>query len=187
MSLLRSSIVLALGCCINTATASETEDKTTTVFVEGEHSLLLAEAYRGRRRGECEGDPNTNNAWTLNLCELGPFCYDSPSQVSLWLPDNKRSGRTDRIKIRKNTEDDAVSVRWDAEGNTFSWSETGLSIESGMSYVIKVRKGRTDYFNGEFVLYRIPDNYRTDAQKANWMRDQGCTSQANILNPKQST
>jgi hypothetical protein len=187
MSLLRSSIVLALTLSLNSVTAEESIDNSPPVFSQGEPLLLLAEAYSGRRRGECEGHPNTNNAWTLNLCEYGPFCYESASQVNLWLPDNKRSGRTDRIEIRKNTEDEGGEERWDAGKTTFNWSDSGLSIESGMRYVIKVRKRNVDYFNGEIILYQVPSHYRTRTQKAQWMREVGCRSQANKLYPKHST
>ena len=181
MSMLRKSILLALGVGITTTTASaEPLDNMATVFSQGEQPLLVAEAFGSRRRGDCEGNPSGDDVWTLNLCEMGPFCYESADKVSLWVPKDKRSGRTDRLEITKMG-DEGIEERWDADEDTFTWPTDYLGIESGMSYVIKLSKGSRNYYAGEIVLHQIPAN-TTNAEKADWMEGKGCRSQASMLN-----
>ena len=182
MSLLHKSALLALSVGLTTTTvfAQPPSDQMAGVFSEGAQPLMVAEGFSSRRRSNCKGNPTGDDVWTLNLCEMGPFCYESADRVSLWVPKDKRSGRTDRLEIT-NQAYDGIEERWYADEDTFSWPTDDLAIESGMAYTIKVRKGRTDYYTGEIVLHQIPDNRKTNAQKAAWMKGKGCKSQAQML------
>ena len=176
MLLLRISLLAALGFGFNAATASDILETTSPAYSQGE-PLMVAGRTGSRRRGECGTLPD---AWAVNFCEEGSFCYVAGQPVNLWLPEEKRSGRsTDRVTIKNVYTNKSVSKAWKKTKATLLWPVGDMPIESGTTYEIKLKKGR-DYFSREITLYQIPANLSRDEQVSK-MRQKGCETQADTL------
>ncbi len=128
-----------------------------------------------RRRGECE--PVTKlDTWTFNVCEADIFCYATPEQIHLWLPKEKRSGRTDRLVITSTNLDKPLELSWRASHSTMAWPVKRVPIASGVGYLLELKKEQV-YFSKKIVLYQIPANLKTKSDQVDWMKQQGCSSQ----------
>ena len=174
MLLLRISLLAALGFGLNTATASDILETTSPAYFQGE-PLMVAGRAGSRRRGDCGTPPD---AWAIDFCENGSFCYVAGQPVKLWLPKEKRSGRsTDRVTIK--TSEKSVTRAWKKHQPTLLWPVSKLPIKSGTTYKIKLKKGR-NYFSRKITLHQIPANLSRDEQVSQ-MRQEGCNLQADML------
>ena len=180
---LRKSIILALGLSINTTMAQDSID-TSAVYTQGEQPLIVAKRRDSRQRGECGISPNP---WALNLCESNTFCYVAPEEVSLWLPESQRPTGTVQAVIENTLTGATKRVRWGASAPTLAWPVAKMPISDGAVFSIKLKKRRFTKFNKEIVLYKIPADRQTHADRADWMDQKGCTSQAEMLLEEQTT
>lgn len=174
MLLLRTSLLIAASLIINTTMASEMVESTVPSYSQEQQPLLLAEKFGNRRRGNCGISPDV---WALNICDTGPFCYTTAEKVSLWLPENNRSGRTDKLVIKNTVNQEQLELRWPASQATLAWPANQMPISSGTPYLIQVQ--RSNYYK-EITLYKIPENL-SETQRAEWMKRQGCLGQVETL------
>jgi hypothetical protein len=136
-------------------------------------TVLLAEKFSSRRRGECDVSPAL---WTINVCETTNFCYKNAEDVSIWLPQEYRSGRTtDRLVIK--TFQGEIELRWAASQESLPWPLKRMPINSGMPYLIGL-KDNSNY--SQVMFYQIPAQL-SDADEIEWMRQNGCSSQVQML------
>ncbi len=129
-----------------------------------------------RRREGCNDSPSI---WTVNLCQSNTFCYVT-EQIDLWLPENKRSGQmNDRVVIQNTASQLVVIEPWPASKDTLVWPLDKMPIQSGVTYLIGIKKG-LDYPRKEIVLHQIPADLSVEEQIVE-MRQKGCTQQAEQL------
>lgn len=175
MLLLRISLFAALGFGFNTATASDILETTGLAYYQG--TPPQAGKTGSRRRGDCGTPPD---AWAIDFCEKGSFCYVDGQPVKLWLPKEKRSGRsTDRVTIKNTDTKNKETVTWPREQPTLLWPVDDMPIQSGTTYKIKLKKGR-DYFSRKITLYKI-DKGLSRSEQVFEMRQTGCDIQADLL------
>jgi hypothetical protein len=83
MPLLRTSLLLALGLCLNTTMASESLENSTAIYSQGKQPLEAKKRdSRQRTKAECGISPNV---WALNICESNTFCYTAQEALFLCL------------------------------------------------------------------------------------------------------
>jgi len=166
-------LLLVLGLSINTSIASESLENLSPV---GSHEKSLIEKKKdSRQRGECGTPPNV---WTLNICQSNKFCYAAPDKVSLWL--EKRPKGTVRVLVNNLDTSDFIEFSWKTSDATLDWPEKLVPISSGATYNIEIWK-RKFRFEKEISLHQIPVELETITEKAEWMKKNGCKSQAEIL------
>lgn len=178
MLLLRASLIFALVLSVNTTMASESLENTLTLYYQGEQPLFIAKKKDSRQRGECGTSPNT---WALNLCESNTFCYLTEEEVSLWLPEAQRLNQRVRVEIKNMQNGAKTQLIWPALTPTLAWPIKKRSLSSGEAFSIELKKRRHSLFYKEIFLYPIPAYLQTNAQRAEWMRDNACTLQAERL------
>ena len=174
---LRIFLSLAFGLSINTSIASESIEGSSTVFLQDKQLIVIAGRPDERRRGCETGTPP--NVWALDICR-SRNCYAAADEVSLWF--EKRPHRTAKVLIENLDNSDSIKLSWKASDATLDWPEK-LPIKSGASYKIKIWN-RTFTFEEEISLYQIPSEHKTISAKAEWMRENGCKSQAKMLPTK---
>ncbi len=184
MLLLRTFLILALGLSVNTTMASDSLENTLTVYSQGEQPLLLAKRRDGRQRGECGRSPSL---WALNLCESNTFCYVTQEQVSLWLPKDERLNKSVRAVIENSQSGAKAQLTWKISAPTLAWPEKVPLSSEEVSFSIKLKKRGHSVFYKEIFLYQIPAYRQTNAERADWMTQMGCTSQAERLLEEQMT
>jgi len=124
-------------------------------------------------------DHDSPSIWTVNFYESNTFCYVT-EQIDLWLPEDKRSGQMNDRVVIKNTRSQSVVIKiWPASKETLVWPINKMPIESGVTYLIGIKKG-LDYPLNEIVLHQIPANLSVGEQIAE-MRQKGCSQQADKL------
>jgi hypothetical protein len=184
MFLLRIFGLLAL-CFSFTAIAFEGEDTTiNSKSLLGEPDKRIQERPTPRRRGvECKAP----NVWALNIsCENRSFCYAVPEDVSLWQPKNPL-GQSSWLVIKNMTTEQKVILRWQAGQASLDWPIDKMPIESDVEYSIKITpKGGHSSYHFK-MLHQIPADYKMPAEKAAWMKEKGCTVQAEMLEKEQKT
>lgn len=154
----------------------------------GEPDKRIQERPTGHRRGiECQAP----NVWTLNIScknqslENQSFCYAAPEDVSLWQP-KKPLGQSSWLVIKNMLTKQKVTLRWQAGQANLAWPIDKMPIESDVEYSIKIapKNGNPSYHFK--TLRQIPADNKTPAEKAKWMKEKGCTDQAEMLNPKKT-
>ena len=123
---------------------------------------------------------NPPNVWALDICQ-SRNCYAAPNQVSLWW-EKRPPNRTVQVKVKNLNNSDSVRLSWSKKNTTWDWPEESMPIYSGTSYQIRIWN-RSFEFQGKISLYQIPTEHETVAAKAKWMRENGCESQAEMLQP----
>jgi len=187
MSLSHTSLFLALGLSVvNTAMTSESlEGELTATYLQKEQPLLIAAKKDKRQRGGygCGTPPNV---WAVDICQdsiytrPSPLCYTYPKEVNLWLVNEKRSGRkVDRVVIKNTRTQQEVFIRWLASEVTLVWPRGKMPIQSGTTYLIRLKKSRGHYHR-KIIFFQIPAHLSIDAQVSE-MRKKGCMDQANLL------
>ena len=176
--------VLALNLNFNPILTTASLATETVASFQKTQPLLLASS-RGekddRRRGECEPFAAIqSDIWSFNICEADTFCYATPQQIRLWLPQEKRSGLTDRLVITNTHSGKSMRLSWRASHSTITWPVQRMPISSGIAYLLKLRREQV-YFSKEIVLYKIPDNIKHNIEQLRWMKQQGCSSQLEML------
>jgi len=97
--------------------------------------------------------------------------------VNLWLVNKKRSGhKVDRVVIKNTHTQKEVFIRWLASEVTLVWPRGKMPIQSGTTYLIRLKKSRGHYHR-KIIFYRIPAHLSIDA-KVTEMRKKGCMNQA---------
>ncbi len=173
MLFLRISILLALGFCINTTTASENLDN--AIASQKSQPIVVARKRDSRQRsGECGIPPNV---WALNICETYKFCYSAQDKVSLWL--KKRPAGAVRVRVENTKTADSIELRWKTSAKTWFWPVERLPIQSDVTYWIEI-KTRNPYLSKAIILQQMPV-LKTTADKAVWMENNGCASQAYMI------
>jgi hypothetical protein len=172
-------ILLAVGLNIKTTMAFE-DFENTPIFFYQQETAPPAKKKDKRRRSECGVSPSL---WTLNLCETHKFCYLAQKQVKLWEPQHKRSRRTKRLLIKNTRTQQRVELTWRASQETIDWPIEQMPIESGTAYLIQLKKRRV-YFEREIYLYQVPNYLKTTRQRVDWMTQQGCAWQVEMVRKK---
>jgi hypothetical protein len=168
----------SMGFSLNTVAQG---DSANLMPIEIEQSQQIAGRTGKRRRGDCGIPPDV---WSINFCESGHFCYMEPKSVTLWLPEEKRSGwRVDRVKIENTQTNQSVTKGWKASQATFPWPLDKLPIQSEGRYKITL-KNSPEPFSQEIILHQI---FAQSADEQIFeMKQKGCESQADRLSAQKS-
>ena len=172
MRLLSTLILITLG--VNPAIAADNLSTSSSIMSSRPQptTLLLAEKFSSRRRGECGVSPAL---WTINICETTNFCYKKSEDVSIWLPQEYRSGRTtDRLVIINSQGE--IELRWAASQESLPWPLKQMPINSGIPYLIGL-KDNGNY--SQVMFYQIPAQL-SEADEIEWMRQNGCSLQVEM-------
>ncbi len=183
MSFSRISISLALGLSLNTGLASEPLER--SVYSQ-EQPLVIALKLDSRRRG-VEGECDTPyDIWTLNLaqaCKIESFCYRAQEDVKFWLPKSERFGRMTLIlKTRRPRQKEKLP--WSSKKDTLPWPVELMPIQSGSKYRLQLKTRQGIEFDRFITLHEMPAELETTTEQ--WMREQGCTQQADQLTPEEN-
>lgn len=171
-------ILLIVSLNIEVTMASENLEHTQMLVSQAEPSPpVQAKKKDPRRRSECGVAPSI---WTLNLCETHKFCYLNPEQVKFWQPKHKRARGTKRLLLKNTQTQQKIELTWTASEETLDWPIDTMPVESGAGYLILLKKRRI-YFEREIFLYQVPNHLETATEKMNWMTQQGCVWQVEML------
>ncbi|HEC84930.1 MAG TPA: hypothetical protein ENI48_06800 [Thioploca sp.] len=176
MLLLRTVLVLALGLSLNSAIAYDTAKTGETSRLNAIKSgvCTLTSAYhsecfisaRLRRRGEC----TTNGVWALNIsqpCE--DFCYISPEDVELWLPDGEQAGW---FSIQNTATQEKTRFKWPASKNKLAWPLKRMELTGG-EYLVTIGGNEN-----RVMVHELPAD---EQDVVRWMKNNGCKQQAKRL------
>jgi len=167
-------ILLAWLCNIHAVTSQPLVEAKYTLE-SGHYELLYLQTGLRGLRGECGTSPNV---WALNICQSNKFCYAAPDEVSLWL--EKRPKGTVKVLVKNLGTSDLIKFSWKAsDATTLDWPKK-VPISSGATYNIKIWK-RKFKIEKKISLYQIPQELKTIAAKTEWMKQNGCQSQAEML------
>ncbi|NJO14352.1 MAG: hypothetical protein HC877_00965 [Thioploca sp.] len=177
---LRFIFLLMLYCCYLGKSFANELEQVTPVTVKNPQPLWLAEKFESRRRGLENTPPKI---WAINIHHYRDFCYLTPEEIVLWLPEDNRSGQLDRLIIKEKQTQREIKLRWLAHETTLAWPNNRLPIQPGHTYLIKL--GDASEYN-EIIVHQIPLKNQTIAGQIQWMKQQGCDWQAEMLLEKQT-
>ncbi len=144
--------------------------------IEEPQSNWAAEKFEIRRRSEDGELPP--HLWAIDIQQYRDFCYLTPDQVGLWLPNKSRTEQSNQLIIKNSQTQQEIELRWPTNEMIIAWPSKRLSIQSDHTYLIKTNH---DLNYKTIIMHQIPAEHNTIAQQANWMKQRGCLSQANRL------
>ncbi len=112
----------------------------------------------GAVRGATKGEPE--DPWALDVGRAGDHCVAAGAPVVLWRPSSERAGT---LSLSGMKDEGKASVDWPAGAATTPWPQE-----------VKPTAKR-------LVVRVVPGNLASDAHRAIWMGDAGCTAQARLL------
>jgi len=129
-------------------------------------------AALGVMRAGATKDPE--DPWTVNTERSGKQCVRGGVPAVLWRADAKKAA-TLKIKNRKSRE--KAEADWPSGAEKLTWPE-GSSVSDGAQYIIRKKGDKTAK---KITLFVVPSDLPSDAHKAIWMAENGCTMQAKLL------
>ncbi|MBE9561554.1 MAG: hypothetical protein IMF12_01645 [Proteobacteria bacterium] len=143
-----------------------------------QETIQLAEKFDNRRRGVGCGTPP--NIWAIGMCKTDSFCYVNPKDITLWLPPVKRTEGSNFVTIKNLVTHQKITRRWQISDTTIPWpiGEVPPITETNFSIRLSNRNGVSTY---SVVLNMIPPGLSEITQQIEWMKEKGCTQQAEML------
>ncbi|MDM8564991.1 hypothetical protein QUF74_05000 [Candidatus Halobeggiatoa sp. HSG11] len=168
-------LIFILLFSFNNATASESTQYS-------QEPIQLAEKFDTRRRGMGCGTPPS--IWAMGMCKIDSFCYANPEDVILWLPPVKRTEGSNFITVKNLATQQEITKRWQISDTTIPWpiEEVPLTTETNYSIRLSNRNGVNTY---SVILNMIPSELSKITQQIEWMKEKGCTQQAEMFLNKQ--
>ncbi|MCK5877401.1 MAG: hypothetical protein KAG43_07185 [Candidatus Marithrix sp.] len=144
-----------------------------------EKPIQLAEKSDTRRRGgvDCGTPPDV---WAISMCKTESFCYTDPQKIVLWLPYIKRTDGSNFVTIEGIETQQKITKRWQISDMLIPWPIEEIPPTDKTNYLITLtnRNGVSSY---SLILNAIPSTLSTVTQQINWMKENGCTKQADML------
>lgn len=126
----------------------------------------------GAVRGGAAGEPS--DPWALDVNRAGDHCVAAGAPVALWRAAPDRAGT---LSLSGMKEEGKASVEWPAGTATVPWPQD-VKLEDGGVYLARMDASPTAK---RLVVRMVPGNLASDAHRAVWMGDAGCTGQARLL------
>jgi hypothetical protein len=126
----------------------------------------------GAVRGGAAGEPS--DPWALDVNRAGDYCVAGGSPVVLWRTSPDRAAM---LSLSGMKEEGKTSIEWPAGAATVPWPQD-VKLEDGGVYLARMDASPTAK---RLVVRMVPGNLASDAHRAVWMGDAGCTSQARAL------
>lgn len=126
----------------------------------------------GAVRGGAMGEPA--DPWALDVNRAGDHCVAAGFPVVLWRASPERAGT---LSLSGMKEEGKTSVEWPAGAATVPWPQD-VKLEDGGVYLARMDASPTAK---RLVVRMVPGNLASDAHRAVWMGDAGCTGQARLL------
>lgn len=144
------------------------------------HSLAKLASGRGKGgttlgavRGSAQKD-EAGNVWAVNVGRAGDHCVAPGTPVVLWRAAPDRAGT---LLLSGMKEEGKASVEWPAGMATAAWPQD-VKLVDGAVYLARMDASPTAK---RLVIRMVPANLASDAHRAVWMGDAGCTAQARLL------
>lgn len=140
----------------------------------------LAEKIRPRIRRSDDTLPP--HVWALNVdkpFQSGHFCYAHAAQVKLWRQD---SAKVDTLEVKKLGQVKPIKLRWPRQQTELTWPYSRLTLAHGATYLLRTLTNNTAI---SVIMHQVPANLTT-VEQAEWMQQQGCDQQAQMLHSQQS-
>jgi hypothetical protein len=123
------------------------------------------------RGGAKTAPANRPDIWGIDVARTGNYCLRPDRAVMLWW-DAARSGAIVSISRAGHTSS-GVRIRWPSGKRHHSWPAE-LALSDHATYVARFRSNDS----GEELVTIMMPNLDTDAHRAAWMSEHGCTLQA---------
>ena len=123
-------------------------------------------------RGGAMGEPS--DPWALDVGRAGDHCVTAGAPVVLWRAAPERAGT---LSLSGMKEEGKASVEWPAGAATVPWPQDVKLVDGGV-YLARMDASPTAK---RLVVRMVPGDLPSDAHRAVWMGDAGCTAQARQL------
>lgn len=119
------------------------------------------------------GDPSAPDLWAINVQRGGDQCIQPRTQPMLWRPDAVREAT---VAVQRLPDGPGGLVRFSAGAQSVAWPG-GVPVQDG-NYVLR---DSADAWKTTLSLRVVPDGLSGEINRAVWMADHGCESQAKAL------
>ncbi len=126
----------------------------------------------GAVRGGAKGEPE--DPWALDVNRAGDHCVAAGAPVVLWRAAPERAGT---LSLAGMKEEGKASIEWPAGAATVPWPQD-VKLEDGAVYLARMDASPTAK---RLIVRMVPAKLESDAHRAVWMGDAGCTGQARAL------
>jgi hypothetical protein len=113
-------------------------------------------------------------AWAIDADKGGVFCMSAAADLKLW---RKHSGIDGEAALQSEDGGKPAPVFWPAGSTEIAWPDT-IPAQSDGKYLLR---HRGEALPKVIILHQIPTGLRNDAERAAWMGEHGCASQARRL------
>jgi hypothetical protein len=109
--------------------------------------------------------------WGIDIMHAGTYCLRTDQPTMLWW----EAARSGAVVALSSIGDGSrsVRIRWPREKRYLAWPKE-LELTDGAIYVVRFRSDEP----GEPLVTLLMPNLDTDAHRAGWMAEHGCTRQA---------
>lgn len=146
-------------------------------FLQSLAKLASGQGKGGTTLGATRGAVPTatpTDPWAVDVGRAGDQCVASGTPVLLWRGTAEKSAT---LSLSGMKEEGKASVDWPAGAATVPWPQD-VKLEDGAVYLARMDASPTAK---RLVLRIVPGNLASDAHRAIWMGDAGCTAQARLL------
>lgn len=151
-----------------TGTDSRLVDSLSRLITEEAGSPATLAVFRGGLEKTPIGRPDV---WGIDIARAGRYCLRPGRPVMLWW----RAARSGAVVALSRAADDSrgVRIRWPQSKRYTEWPGE-LTLSDDTDYVARFRAGDT----GTRLTTLLMPELATDAHRAAWMAEHGCTRQA---------
>jgi hypothetical protein len=125
----------------------------------------------GAVRGAASSNAMPSQPWVVDIDASGTVCVLPGTAPVLWRADGATAMR---MMLRRASANGSAAVDWSAGSTTMPWP-ADLPVVGGEKYFIR-RPNRS--LPNVVQLSEVPANLPTDAHRAVWMDENGCSEQA---------
>lgn len=145
-------------------------------FLQSLGKLASGQGKTGTTLGAVRGGakPDPDDPWALDVSRAGDYCVATGAPIVLWRAAPERAGT---LSLTGMKEEGKTSIEWPAGAATVPWPQD-VKLEDGAVYLARMDASPTAK---RLIVRMVPGNLASDAHRAVWMGDAGCTNQARAL------
>ena len=145
-------------------------------FIEGLASLASGQGKGGQTlgavRGAKTGEPG--DAWAVDVGRAGDHCVAAGKAPVLWRAAAEKAAV---LNLAGAKEEGRAQAEWPAGAPTIDWPAE-VKLQDGAVYMARLDASATAK---RLVIRVVPDGLISDAHRAVWMAQAGCTHQGRLL------
>ncbi|MDM8547792.1 hypothetical protein [Candidatus Venteria ishoeyi] len=111
--------------------------------------------------------------WMIDADQPGVTCYPVGQNLSLW---RSKVRQVEQLSIQVQHSGKRISLPWSRGQTTLKWPSQQLPLTAGGSYLLMSAQRAT-----LVSLQAMPDNLSGAGQKSQWMAQQGCQRQLDMI------